>query len=158
MILLEPLSECFVLGAMASWAISYLSQIDPFAVYLFHILLWFLLDYTLLLIIQVCSLILVKTFGSAEHMFFFCLFAEIQFTIQQNWFRYCVAPPRTICIGTICSGVMGTGYPLACWYLQTEMGRNRWRGEIKVIATSQLVQLTTILTIIVSFCTKYTIS
>ncbi|KAI2809335.1 hypothetical protein RDWZM_003347 [Blomia tropicalis] len=56
MILLEPLSECFVLGAMASWAISYLSQIDPFAVYLFHILLWFLLDYTLLLIIQKSNL------------------------------------------------------------------------------------------------------
>ncbi|KAH9517963.1 hypothetical protein DERF_008574 [Dermatophagoides farinae] len=52
MILLEPLSECFVLGAMASWAISYLIQIDPFAIYLFHILLWFLLDYTLLSIIQ----------------------------------------------------------------------------------------------------------
>lgn len=88
MILLEPLSECFVLGAMASWAISYLSQIDPFAVYLFHILLWFLLDYTLLLIIQVCSLILVKTFGSAEHMFFFVYlqksnlpFSKIDFVI-----------------------------------------------------------------------------
>lgn len=53
MVLLEPLSECFVLGAMASWAISFLTQIDPFAVYLFHILMWFLLDYSLLLIIQV---------------------------------------------------------------------------------------------------------
>lgn len=52
MILLEPLSECFVLGAMASWAISYLTSIDPFAIYLFHILLWFFLDYTLLRIIQ----------------------------------------------------------------------------------------------------------
>ncbi|KPL96858.1 ceramide glucosyltransferase-like protein [Sarcoptes scabiei] len=56
MILLEPLSECFVLGALASWAISHLSQVDPFAIYLFHILLWFLLDYFLLSIIQKSSL------------------------------------------------------------------------------------------------------
>lgn len=56
MILLEPLSECFVLGAMASFAISYLTQVDPFAVYLIHILAWFLFDYALLKIIQVSTL------------------------------------------------------------------------------------------------------
>ncbi|XP_017489025.1 PREDICTED: ceramide glucosyltransferase-B-like [Rhagoletis zephyria] len=56
MILLEPLSECFVLGAMASCAISFLTQVDPFAVYLIHILLWFLFDYSLLIIIQKSNL------------------------------------------------------------------------------------------------------
>ena len=81
MILLEPLSECFVLGAMASWAISYLTQIDPFAVYLFHILLWFLLDYTLLLIIQVTCAVLVY----CGFMPFFCIPpAEISSTIYQD--------------------------------------------------------------------------
>lgn len=62
MILLEPLSECVVLGAMASWAISYISQIDPFAVYLFHFLIWFILDYSLLSIIQVSC-----TFSFVNH-------------------------------------------------------------------------------------------
>ena len=52
-ILLEPLSECFVLGILAAWSINFLFKIDPFAIYLFHILVWFLLDYTLLNVIQV---------------------------------------------------------------------------------------------------------
>ena len=79
MILLEPLSECFVLGAMASWAVSFLTQIDPFAVYLFHILLWFLLDYTLLLIIQVTL-----SYHSSLHCLTVLSFAEIQSPIQQD--------------------------------------------------------------------------
>lgn len=53
--LFEPFSECLVLGAVASWALGTLTQLDPFAVYLFHVLLWFLLDYTLLNIIQVSN-------------------------------------------------------------------------------------------------------
>lgn len=52
-IVLEPLSECFLLGFFAAWSVSFLFKVDPFAVYLFHILLWFLLDYVLLCIIQV---------------------------------------------------------------------------------------------------------
>lgn len=77
MILLEPLSECFVLGAMASWAVSFLTQIDPFAVYLFHILLWFLLDYTLLLIIQVCITQSGNTLPLSNHSFISPFTAEI---------------------------------------------------------------------------------
>lgn len=52
-ILLEPLSECFVLGIFAAWSINFLFRIDPFAIYLFHVLVWFLLDYMLLNVIQV---------------------------------------------------------------------------------------------------------
>lgn len=52
-ILLEPLSECFVLGILAAWSINFLFGIDPFAIYLFHVLVWFLLDYMLLNVIQV---------------------------------------------------------------------------------------------------------
>ena len=51
-IVLEPLSECFMLGFFAAWSVNLLFQVDPFAVYLFHVLLWFLLDYVLLCIIQ----------------------------------------------------------------------------------------------------------
>ncbi|KAI1280568.1 Ceramide glucosyltransferase [Halotydeus destructor] len=51
-IILEPLSECMILGIMAAWSLNFLLQVDPFAVYLFHLLLWFLLDYVLLCIVQ----------------------------------------------------------------------------------------------------------
>lgn len=52
-IVLEPLSECMILGIMAAWSLNFLLQVDPFAVYLFHLLLWFLLDYVLLSVVQV---------------------------------------------------------------------------------------------------------
>ncbi|KAJ9582669.1 hypothetical protein L9F63_022990, partial [Diploptera punctata] len=51
-ILLEPLSECMVIGACASWAVSFLFKWDPLVFYLVHILVWFLLDWILLSIIQ----------------------------------------------------------------------------------------------------------
>lgn len=51
-IILEPLSECMILGMTAGWSLHFLFQVDPFAVYLFHLLLWFFLDYVLLCIIQ----------------------------------------------------------------------------------------------------------
>lgn len=51
-IILEPLSECMILGMTAGWSLHFLLQVDPFAVYLFHLLLWFFLDYVLLCIIQ----------------------------------------------------------------------------------------------------------
>lgn len=50
--LLEPLSECMLLGAMVAWATSFLFQWDAFAVYLLHLLLWFLLDWMLLSVVQ----------------------------------------------------------------------------------------------------------
>lgn len=51
-IILEPLSECLILGAFTSWAVYVLFLWDPIVFYLVHVLVWFLLDYTLLSIIQ----------------------------------------------------------------------------------------------------------
>lgn len=55
-ILLEPLSECMILGALASWSCSILFQWDPIVFYLVHILSWFLSDWFLLSIVQNGSL------------------------------------------------------------------------------------------------------
>nr|CAD7198902.1 unnamed protein product [Timema douglasi] len=55
-IILEPLSECMVLGAFASWAVSFLFNWDPLSFYLVHILLWFLCDWILISIVQNGSL------------------------------------------------------------------------------------------------------
>lgn len=52
MIVLEPLSECLVLGACASWAASVLFEWDSLVFYLVHILLWFMFDWTLLSVVQ----------------------------------------------------------------------------------------------------------
>lgn len=54
-ILLEPLSECMILGIIAAWSLNFLLLLDPFAVYLFHLLLWFFLDYVLLCVVQVSN-------------------------------------------------------------------------------------------------------
>lgn len=51
-IILEPLSECLILGAFTSWAVYVIFLWDPIVFYLVHVLIWFLLDYTLLSIIQ----------------------------------------------------------------------------------------------------------
>lgn len=51
--ILEPLSECMVIGAAASWAVSILFNWDSLVFYLIHILVWFLLDWLLLSIVQV---------------------------------------------------------------------------------------------------------
>lgn len=59
--LLEPFSECMLLGLMAALAFSFIWNCDPFAVFLFHILLWFLLDYMLLSTIQNGPLTFSKT-------------------------------------------------------------------------------------------------
>nr|CAD7449547.1 unnamed protein product [Timema bartmani] len=55
-IILEPLSECMVLGAFASWAVSFLFNWDPLSFYLVHILLWFICDWILISIVQNGSL------------------------------------------------------------------------------------------------------
>ncbi|XP_060857199.1 ceramide glucosyltransferase [Metopolophium dirhodum] len=53
-IVLEPLSECLILGACAAWAANTLSggSIDPYAFYMIHVLVWFLLDWILLNVMQ----------------------------------------------------------------------------------------------------------
>lgn len=55
-IILEPLSECLILGAFTSWAVYVILLWDPVVFYLVHTLIWFLLDYTLLSIVQNGSL------------------------------------------------------------------------------------------------------
>ncbi|KAL1140206.1 hypothetical protein AAG570_000138 [Ranatra chinensis] len=50
--LFEPLSECLVLGACASWAVSFIFNWDPLLFYLVHILVWFFCDWILLSIVQ----------------------------------------------------------------------------------------------------------
>lgn len=55
-VLLEPLSMCFTLGALASWAGSLLFDVSPLTFLLVHILVWFLLDYTRLKLLEVGSL------------------------------------------------------------------------------------------------------
>ncbi|CAH0383655.1 unnamed protein product [Bemisia tabaci] len=55
-IILEPLSECFIIGAFTAWAVSYLLYWDPLVFYLVHILVWFLCDWVLLSVVQNGSL------------------------------------------------------------------------------------------------------
>lgn len=52
-ILLEPLSECMVVGLFAAWSVSVLFKWDSLAFYLIHILFWFLFDWLLLTSVQV---------------------------------------------------------------------------------------------------------
>lgn len=59
--LIEPFSECMLLGLLGALSISFLWALDPFAIFLFHILLWFLCDYKLLCIIQNGPLTFSKT-------------------------------------------------------------------------------------------------
>jgi len=60
-IFLEPFSECFILCLFAALSINFLFGFDPFVVGLFHILVWFLLDYMLLNVIQCGDLPFSKT-------------------------------------------------------------------------------------------------
>jgi ceramide glucosyltransferase len=51
-IILEPISESVILGAIVSWAVSVMFTWSPLAFFFVHILVWFLLDYLLLLVVQ----------------------------------------------------------------------------------------------------------
>ncbi|GLV39391.1 Glucosylceramide synthase [Carabus blaptoides fortunei] len=51
-IILEPLSECMVIGAAAAWSVSILFGWDSLVFYMVHILIWFLLDWVLLSVVQ----------------------------------------------------------------------------------------------------------
>jgi len=52
-IILEPISESLICGALVSWAVSTLFCWSPLAFFFVHCLVWFLLDYVLLLVVQV---------------------------------------------------------------------------------------------------------
>lgn len=54
---LEPLSECMVLGLIASWAGAVLLRADYLTFFLFHTLTWSLADWIMLNIVQVSFLV-----------------------------------------------------------------------------------------------------
>lgn len=56
MIVMEPLSECMVVGMCASWAVSVLFGWTALVFYMVHVLMWFLSDWVLLSIVQNGSL------------------------------------------------------------------------------------------------------
>lgn len=55
-IIFEPLSECIILGIFTSWAVQFLFDWDPIIFVLLHMLVWFLLDWLMLSIVQNSSL------------------------------------------------------------------------------------------------------
>ena len=55
LIVLEPLSECVILGLMCAWAGYFLFRWDALSFFLIHVLLWFLLDWALIHVVQVTN-------------------------------------------------------------------------------------------------------
>ena len=51
-ILMEPLTECMILGLLTAWAVSFLFQWDPISFFLIHITLWFIMDAILIRVVQ----------------------------------------------------------------------------------------------------------
>ena len=51
---LEFISECFPLGVLASWALSYVFGVSATATFFCHCLAWFLLDYALISVLSSC--------------------------------------------------------------------------------------------------------
>ncbi|KAK7087963.1 ceramide glucosyltransferase-like [Littorina saxatilis] len=52
LIVLEPLSECMLMGVAASWAVQYLFDFSAMGYFLLHVLLWFLLDYLMFRVVM----------------------------------------------------------------------------------------------------------
>ena len=52
-IILEPITECVLLGLLASLAASVMTNVDCLAFFLYHLLAWALADWALLNILQV---------------------------------------------------------------------------------------------------------
>ena len=48
----EPFSECMLLGALTTWSVMVMFSWDPISFFFIHILLWFFMDWILLLVIQ----------------------------------------------------------------------------------------------------------
>lgn len=74
--IVEPLSECVLLGAGSSWATHYLFNWDPLVFFLVHLLVWFLCDFMLLCIIQVSDNLIINHLSIWRQIlnFFFFLF------------------------------------------------------------------------------------
>jgi len=52
LIFVQPLSDCIILGLASAWAVLYLFSWDPLAFFFIHLLVWYLMDWILLLVIQ----------------------------------------------------------------------------------------------------------
>lgn len=52
LIILEPMSECIVMGVAASLAVQYLFDFSAMGYFLLHVLLWFILDYLMFRIVM----------------------------------------------------------------------------------------------------------
>ena len=91
-IILEPVSECMLLGLLNSWAVTVLFPWSGLAFFFVHMLLWFVLDYILLQVVQVSSL---KS-PAICIMLKICLYWHINRLLFQNGpvpftkFEYCV--------------------------------------------------------------------
>ena len=55
LIFVQPLSDCIILGLASAWAVLYLFSWDPLAFFFIHLLVWYLMDWILLLVIQVIT-------------------------------------------------------------------------------------------------------
>lgn len=55
-IIFEPLSECMLLGMATSFSLAYLFHVDPISTFLSHVLIWFLMDWWLIHVVQNGSL------------------------------------------------------------------------------------------------------
>ena len=61
LIFVQPLSDCIILGLASAWAVLYLFSWDPLAFFFIHLLVWYLMDWILLLVIQVITVGLLRT-------------------------------------------------------------------------------------------------
>lgn len=91
-IILEPLSESVILGALVSWAVSTLFFWSPLAFFFVHCLVWFLMDYILLLVVQVWRFALIRSgtslptctsyFNSIQLFCFVSVDVEVGFSVE----------------------------------------------------------------------------
>ena len=51
-ILMEPLTECMLLGLLTAWAVSFLLHWDPITFFFVHIAVWFIMDAILIRVVQ----------------------------------------------------------------------------------------------------------
>ena len=51
-IICEPFSECMLLGTLTTWSVMTAFGWDPLSFFFIHLLVWFLMDWILLLVIQ----------------------------------------------------------------------------------------------------------
>eukprot|EP00095_Tigriopus_kingsejongensis_P007614 maker-scaffold2030_size22264-snap-gene-0.6 protein:Tk07614 transcript:maker-scaffold2030_size22264-snap-gene-0.6-mRNA-1 annotation:"hypothetical protein DAPPUDRAFT_300574" len=68
-IVLEPLTECVLLGILVAWSVHFLFRWDPVTFFMLHILIWFLMDWALILIVQNGSL----PFSKFEFLVSWCI-------------------------------------------------------------------------------------